>query len=57
MDMNFYFSMFVPWKVSSSQTMADSLAGTVFSIGFCDLLQLEVCCPHSSSKKLFYEVD
>lgn len=57
MDMNFSFSMFVPWKISFPQTMADSFADVVFSVGFCHLLQLEVCCLCSSSKKLFYEVD
>jgi hypothetical protein len=35
--------MFVPWKVFPSQMMADSFAGAMFSFGFYDLLQLEVC--------------
>lgn len=40
-DMN-SFSMFVPWKVLLSPTMVDSLAGAVFFVDICDLLELEV---------------
>lgn len=48
------FSMFVSWKVLLSPTMADSLAGAVFYVDICDLLELEVIYYPLLIKKTFF---